>query len=121
LNLPRLLYRSVKTNPPTATDFMSYAAQGKVPPSHLKDDLDFLHRWVGLSVFETYRQARQNASTFRWRMGAYIVAIAVPDEVALDLDGPDQKGHLNLYDADPNFLMDPVVSVTHGPTIVDLN
>jgi hypothetical protein len=119
--LSRLLFRSVKTRPPTVTDFMSYATPGKEPPRHLSHDLDFLHRWAGLSVFETYQQAHQNALSFKWRMGEYIAEIAIPDGVPLNLEGPDQKGHLNLYDADPDVLMQHVVSVRHGPTAIEPN
>jgi hypothetical protein len=95
---------------------MSYGAQGKVPPREQRDNPDFLRRWDGLSVFTSYAGARANASLYRWRMGEYIAELEIPDDDSINAEAPDYKGHLNLYDADADFLMSCVIRIVHGPS-----
>ena len=95
---------------------MSYGAQGKVPPRDRRENPDFLRKWDGLSVFASYAGAWENASLYRWRMGEYIAELEIPDDALLLAEEPDYKGHLNLYDADADFLMSCVVRIVHGPS-----
>ena len=120
--MARIVFRSVKQNPPMRIDLLSYAAQGRAaPPSK---DPDFAHKWRGLSVFDSYRACRENAANFKWRMGEFIAELHIPDEAPLTYEGPDYRGHLNLYDGDGGMLRDEdadhllrwVVRVVHGPS-----
>ena len=117
-----MVFRSVRQNPPTPADFLSYAAQGRsAPPSK---DPDFKHKWSGLSVFDSYRACRDNAANFRWRMGEFIAELHVPDGAPITYEGPDYRGHLNLYDLagdmlredGADYLLNCVVRVVHGPS-----
>ncbi len=114
--MARTLYRSVRSPDPTDVDFMSYGAQGKLPPRAQRDNPEFLRKWDGLSVFTTYAAARQNALMFRWRMGEFIAELEIPDDAPVTYETPDHRNHLNVYDGDPVYLRSHVTRVVHGPT-----
>ena len=116
--MPRVLYRLLTSNPPTLEDFMSYAAQGKTPPEDVRDDPSFLHRWNGLSMYDTYRAARRAAKARRFRRWAYIAEVHIPDESPISFEGPDGEGHWNVYGADPMFLKEAcTVHILHAPSV----
>jgi hypothetical protein len=92
-------------------DFLSSAALGKQPP---RTDPEFLHAWAGLSVFDTYQQARANARRWRWRLGEYIAEIVIPEDAAVTCEGPDKAGHWNLYDLPAERLLGWVSRVVHA-------
>lgn len=116
------VYRLVTADPPPLDDFKSYAALGKEPPFAMRDDPAFLHRWAGLSVYDTYREARRLAKAKRWRRWAYIAELDIPDEAPMIFEGPDVYGHWNVYGADPVYLQDRcLVRVLHAPSVVELS
>ena len=119
--MARKLYRSVRRPLLTMTEFMSYAAQGKLPPRAQQDNPEFLRQWDGLSVFTSYAAARKNAALYRWRMGEYIVELEIPDDAPILYEDPDHKGHLNLYGVDPALLMSCATRVVHGPSVETLD
>lgn len=119
--MARDFYRLLTANPPPLDDFRSYAALGKQPPAHLRDDPDFMHRWNGLSVYDTYREARNLAQARRWKRWQYIAVLRIPDDAPIIFEGPDAHGHWNLFDADPGFLRDIcMVQVVHAESTVEL-
>ena len=92
---------------------MTHAQLGRVPP---RSDSDFLRRWEGLSVFVSYEAAWENAERVNWRIGGQIVEVIIPDEVELEMDGPDERGHCNLYGLSPADLLRWVTRVIWGPS-----
>lgn len=100
---------------------MSYAALGKVPPENVRNDPSFLHRWNGLSVYDTYREARRLAKARRFKRWAYVAELSIPDDAPIICEGPDDFGHWNLYGADPVYLKDACVArVLHAPSVEEL-
>ena len=120
--MPRDLYRLVESDPPLVRDFMSYAAQGKEPPEDVRDDPSFLHRWQGVSVYDTYREARRLAKARKFKRWAYVAELEIPDDVPIGYEGPDDYGHWNLYGADPVYLKEQcVVRVLNAPYVEELS
>lgn len=109
----RVFYRLVMSNPPESIDFLSQADRREPPP---RDDPEFLRRWAGLSVFDSLAAIRRLGEATRWRRGAYIAELHIPEDAAIQYEGPDRKGHWLLYGADPLFLLGCVVRVVHGPS-----
>ena len=92
--MPRLLYRVVKTNPPTVEDFESHVALGKAPMS-----ADPVKRRMaeGVSVYATLNQARRNARSFPGH-GRYIAELIIPDGAALTIARTGrQPGHHTIW------------------------
>src|SRR5687767_11401680 len=119
--VPRDFYRLLTADPPPLDDFRSYAELGKAPPREMRHDAEFLHRWRGLSVYDTYREARRLAVARRWKRWVYIGVLLIPDDAPIVYEGPDDRGHWNLYGADPAFLRDIcLVRVVHAPSVIDL-
>jgi hypothetical protein len=109
-------YRLLTKNPPSLDDFRSYGALGKHPPAHVRNDADFLRRWNGLSVYDTYGEARRWAKARSFKRWAYIAELWIPEDASIIYEGPDAHGHWNLYGADPEFLRDQcVVRIVHAP------
>jgi hypothetical protein len=121
LTLPRDFYRLLTVNPPTLDDFRSYAALGKAPPREKQHDAEFLHRWEGLSVYDSYREARRLAKALRWKRWEYVGVLRIPDDAPIVCEGPEDHGHWNLYGADPAYLRDVcLIRIVHGPSIAGL-
>jgi hypothetical protein len=99
-------------------DFKSYAALGREPR---QTDPEFLERWHGVSVYDSYRQARKNARAVTWRIGTYIAELHIPDDAPITYRGPGPTGHWDLHDADPNYLKRCVVRIVHAPSIEQLD
>ncbi len=91
----RVLYRIVRTDPPTRRDFMSEAELGKPPRG---DDPLAERVWSGISTYQTEAQARRKASTYPW-LGAYIAALAIPAGGAIRIERtfPRSAGHHTLW------------------------
>lgn len=88
---------------------------GKRPPADKRDDPDFLHRWAGLSVYDSYREAHRLAKARAWKRWRYIGVLEIPDDAQITYEGPGDHGHWNLYGADPEFLIDAcLVRVIHA-------
>ena len=102
----RRLYRLVKADPPTLEDFLSYDALGKTPPRSKRADPEFLRRWTGLSVYDTYRAARELAEARNFERWQYVAILEIPEQAPIVFEGPEMRGHWNLYGADPAFLRD---------------
>lgn len=92
---------------------LSHAQLGKIPP---RRDPVFLRRWEGLSVFTTFEAAWENAADLNWRIGTLIAELTVPDDAEVLMDGPDERGHCNLYGLSAAQLLSWVTRVTWGPT-----
>lgn len=111
-------YRCVTTERPTELDFRSHAAKGLRPPH---DDPDLLRRWGGVSVFTTAAQARANLERARprarARIGEWIAELQMPEGTAVTCEGPDYKGHWDLYNARPDLLLSYVTSVVHYTSV----
>ena len=75
-------------------------------------------------MFDSYRACRENAANFKWRMGELIAELHIPDDAPITYEGPDYRGHLNLYDRsggmlrddDADYLLGCVIRVVHGPS-----
>jgi hypothetical protein len=103
---------------PTDEDFKSYAALGREVPLERRDDPDFRHRWAGLSVYDSYREARRLAQARRWRRWEYIAVLIIPDEAPIVCEGPEEHGHWNLYGVDPTFIREAcMIRVVHAPSV----
>ena len=118
----RRFYRLVTTDPPTAEDFMAYDALGKTPPRSKRDDTAFMRRWKGLSVYDTYRAARNLAEARSFERWRYIAVLDIPGDAPIVYEGPGKHGHWNLYNADPIFLKDLcMVRLVHARSIDELS
>ena len=118
----RTFYRLVQSDPPTPEDFMPYSALGKTPPRSKRSDPIFLRRWQGLSVYDSYRAARELAEARDFQRWQYVAVLHVPADAPIMFEGPDQRGHWNLYGADPHFLKDVcMVRLVHAPSTEDLS
>ena len=67
-------------------------------------------------MFTSLQAARDNAASFNWRMGTLIAEITIPDEVQVELDGPDERGHCNLYGLAAEEVRTWVTGIFWGPT-----
>jgi hypothetical protein len=109
-------------NPPSLDDFKSYAALGKSPPPQFRNDADFLHRWQGLSVYDTLAAAydlvvARDPKRKRWPC---IGVLHIPDDAPIIYEGPGAFGHWNLYDAAPSFLKDECLAhILRVETVAD--
>jgi hypothetical protein len=84
--------------------------------------------WRGLSVFDSYRAVHALGVRFRWRHGAFVAVLELPDDAPFTLAGPDHKGHWLIYDNDGSTISEHradairryVVQVVHGPSTPNL-
>ena len=105
---PRTLYRLLRSNPPTMSDFMSYEALG-IPP---RRPLTARQRdqWRGVSFYATPAAARLRAQLSP-QLGNHIAEVRIPDDapVRIEQAGRDPN-HYNVW-AEPNDLRGWVVSI----------
>jgi len=117
----RRFFRLVKDDPPTLGDFMTYAALGKSPPRSRRADPGFMRRWSGLSVYDTYRAARELAAARDFQRWRYVAVLEIPSDAHIDFEGPETRGHWNLYGADPAYLRDVcLIRLVHAESTEDL-
>ena len=111
--LARIFYRGVRDGRPREPDFLSHVALGRFPKSNSPQ---VRRSWEGVSVFDTYEQARANAEQYDWKIGEFVAELVIADDVPLTVDGPGRNGHSNLYDIPASVLLSYVRRVFHGPT-----
>ena len=96
---PRVLYRIVKSDQPTADDFL--------PSEPLPNDDDETRRLrTGVSMWATETQARNKARAIAW-LGGFIAKVAIPETATVERQ-PKSRGHHTVWD-DPNVLRDGVI------------
>ena len=91
----RVLYRIVKTNPPTLDDFTSNAARGKLLRNPTPELLD---RWSGLSAYDGEELARRRAlwAIHQGRsLGQFIAILEV--EPMVRAEQTFDRGHYTLW------------------------
>ena len=103
-----LIYRIVRTHPPTLAYFTSNAALGKQPR---RPDPEVLRLWDGLSAYSTVEQARITARLFP-RLGRYIAILRVPERgvVRFEQTRDPAEGHFTLW-GEPAGLLGLVINV----------
>lgn len=67
-------------------------------------------------MFTSLQAARENAASFNWRMGTLISEITIPDGVQFEFDGPDERGHCNLYGLAAEDVRSWVTRMFWGPS-----
>jgi hypothetical protein len=95
-------------------------------PCPRPDDLDFVQKWAGLSVFDSEAEVRRLGSARNWKPGVHIATLRIPDGAPLTFQAPDRagSGHWLIYDAHGRMLTEStagvllwyVVRVVHGIT-----
>ncbi len=102
----RTFWRIVRTNPPTAADFLSNEAKGL---RGRDDNAETLRLWSGISVFATLTQA--------WRMahrvpalGDFVAELNIPDDPAVRVERTLGRGHHTMW-GDADRLLSFVVRV----------
>lgn len=107
--MPRTYFRIVQHAPPTLDDFKSHRALGR----RLRDPA-MAREWAeGISVYDSFDYAARRARVARFRLGRYIVPLALPDEAGVTVaqTGNDPRHH-TLY-GPPESLM----ALVDGPII----
>ena len=100
-------YRIVLTDPPTLADFLSAAAQGR--PAR-RNDPETLRLWTGISVYETFEQARDKALDFPM-LGHLIATLDIPEHTLIRAERTtSSRGHHTLW-GEPADLLAHVVSI----------
>jgi hypothetical protein len=102
----QVVYRIVKTDPPTADDFTSGEAKGK-PFVH--PDPSRRRLWGGLSFYGTEAQARRNARRFHTH-GQYIAGVAIEAGSPIQVERTLGPGHYTVW-GEPSALLARVVSI----------
>jgi hypothetical protein len=102
-----ILYRIVRTNPPTLADFTSNEAAGKPRPSN---DPEAIRLWNGISAFATETQARNKALDFPF-LGRYISVLDIEEggSVPYQRTGLRSPGHHTLW-GEPSAILARVVA-----------
>jgi len=75
-----------------------------------------MRSWEGVSVFDTYGAARDNAQKWKWGPGEYLAEVVIPDDLPVTYDGPHARGHYDLHDVPAEALLGCVTRVMHAPT-----
>ncbi len=102
------LYRIIRAERPVPRDFLSNRAKGKTPRDPTPE---VLRLWDGLSMYDSYEQARHTARTFP-RLGRFIamVRLSMGGTVRYEQTGASERGHFTVW-GDPAELLSLVVSV----------
>lgn len=106
--MARTLYRIVRTDPPTVSDFLSDDALGRGAP----DESPEVRRLrAGCSVFNTEAQARRRARAFPF-LGCYIAVLSILDDpdISIKIERTPGTGHYTIWD-DREWLLGDVVAV----------
>jgi hypothetical protein len=105
----RVFYRVVKSNPPTAADFMSYQERGIRPMRPLTGREH--GRWSGVSHYDS-AQAAATAAREKPRLGQYVAAVRIPADAPVRIEQTGRvQAHYTIW-AEPSLLLSWVVSVT---------
>jgi hypothetical protein len=78
------LFHILKENPPGALDYLSYEAQGKVPPKRASEELK--RSWRAVSTVTTLETAWEYAAVYD--LGEFVAELEVPDHVQRYSDRP---------------------------------
>jgi hypothetical protein len=106
MSQPRSLYRTVKSNPPTRDDFLSYERLGKPMPKSQEQ----IRRWRGVSTFETPDQARRIALA-NPSQGGFIAEVAIPTDGRITYERTGKNaGHYTIW-GDADEIVQCVISV----------
>lgn len=90
-----ILYRVVRTDPPTVAEFRSHEARGHRLPPGAPEETRRL--WSGISVYETAERARQTALDYP-RLGTYIAVLDIPEEGPIGAERTTNSlGHYTLW------------------------
>ncbi|MCC6180190.1 MAG: hypothetical protein IT305_33150 [Chloroflexi bacterium] len=73
---------------------------------------------------DSYRGVKDLGAVFRWKHGEHIAVLEMPDDAPITYAGPDTRGHVMLYGANGEmiveegaaYLLSCVVRVLHGPS-----
>ena len=103
LDLPRRVYRVVRADPPTRTDFLSPAVLGRRFADPRQHDLA-----EGISVFATEAQARRQALAYQ--LGRHIAELQLPAGAEIRRTQRRTAGHHTVR-ADAEALLRSVVRV----------
>jgi hypothetical protein len=98
-----MLYRIVRSNPPTVEDFTSPMMLGKLPQ---RRERQYPGEWAGLSTFDSFETARAMAQRYPV-LGRWIATLRLDSQriVARQTFGP---GHYTVWGL-PSALLDAVV------------
>ncbi|MBA2450299.1 MAG: hypothetical protein H0V51_19975 [Chloroflexi bacterium] len=107
--MPRVFYRIVKSERPTRDGFLSHALKGLKPRNPTPKSL---HEYNGVSVLDTAQHARAWAERLPY-LGEYIAELHIPDDVLIVFEGPNPRGHGNLYETSPDELLRYVQAIYH--------
>jgi hypothetical protein len=103
----RTFWRIVATDPPTAADFESEAAQGK-PPRSPAPLVQHVHD--SISVWATEQQARNRLRAYSW-LGHYLARLRADDAAGMRWERTFRpRGHYTLW-APPEELLATVEAV----------
>lgn len=108
--MDRVLYRIVKTNPPTVADFTSNQALHRGPR---RITAEVLRLWDGISTHDSPQQSRQMAGLFPL-LGSYIAELRIPAGAPVRCERTlTSEGHYTLW-GEPLVLLACVVSVVQA-------
>jgi hypothetical protein len=94
--MARVLYRIVRTNPPSRVDFMSHEALGKVPRDPTPE---LLEMWRGVSAYDDIEVARGLARR-RPGIGPFIAVLSIEEGAPIVIKRSGRRrGHHDLYGA----------------------
>jgi hypothetical protein len=82
----------------------------------------FVHRWKGLSVYDTYEAARSLAASRKWKRWKYIAVLHIPEDTSIICEGPEDFGHWNLYGTTVDYLREHCLArIVHAESTVELS
>jgi hypothetical protein len=96
----RVLYRIVKTDPPTLSDFLSNRERGLARRENETKDV-----WGGLSHYDTIERAAKTARRFP-SIGTFVAAVRLADD-EFRIEQTFRRGHYTVW-GDPQALLDAV-------------
>lgn len=103
-----VLYRIVKTNPPTRMSFLSHAARGRPIPEGSLHEMESL--WHGLSMYDAQGAARFTAQK-RPYLGKFIAMLNIPAAGFRIEKTTQHPRHYTVW-GDPDALLRCVIAVT---------
>ena len=90
--MPRILFRIVRTNPPSRRDLMSHAERGTRPLRPLSQREADL--WNGVSMYDSLEAAVGKARSVAG-LGSFIARVEIPDDadVRIEQTGREREHH----------------------------
>lgn len=87
--MPHIVYRIVKTNPPTAVDYLTYEQLGR--PVDINDE-EARRMSRGLSVYLSLAVARKRGKGLPWKGNAFIAEYVLPDDDRIIVEQTGSRG-----------------------------